>query len=414
MKRPLVAFILSLFTFFGGHYYNGRWAKALLFAALLAVGVATALLTTYHISLHPQWREQLYNADLIGKTGTLQILLGLVTLAVVATWIASALTAAFDARTAQREAGPEATQESPLVRNLAAVATCGVCLAVLAAIPGLWYATTWLPNLTTYGTVVLPMPLSSQAPLRLDLPLPPIETVPPQSRAGYLGSCSSCVEEFDWNSQKYLAPSSGTIQGRVRADGKPVGGLRVRLLFATDLRTEFGTSDNDGIYSILVPPGKYRSVGWEIDESSARNVLAGKIDVMKDPRLEQQRNRVMTVQANTVTTGPDFDFVSSVVRIWPINGIHVRADVVFEWKPYPGASYYILSVTDFGTNPRAAGRFSQDLWATHITGTTTTAALLGHRLEAGHYYSWKVRADDANDEEISRSGDDWEVAFKVE
>jgi len=414
MKRSTVACILSLLTVFGGHYLNGRPAKALLFGIVLFASVGLAVLATFCVLAPSLLGGDMYVQSMIGSLGWFKMLFViLITVAVVAVVGASALTAALEARDHGPEANGDEEGDSPLVRNLAAFAMCGLGMVTLAALPILIYATVWLPGYLTTGLPYGSGLILSRMRYGLDLPLPMIEVSPPRPRAGYLGSTGRCVGEFDLEAKKSLAAGSGEIKGLVRANGGPVVGLRLQLLFAPDLRTGWGVSDANGWYSIRLPTGKYRLAGWDLDSASADSALAGKIDPEQDPWDFGRLGQVLTVEANAATTGLNFDFIDAVVRVRPLNGIHVSRDVVFEWKPYPGASYYRLDVTDRGSNPHSDHYTPSTLRSAYVRGTTTTAVLAGLALKPGHYYGWGMEAYGSNREQIGRSGNDWTVAFKV-
>jgi hypothetical protein len=414
MKRSTGACILSLLTVFGGHYFNGRPAKALLFGMVLVAGVGLGALAVFCVFAPSLLGDDMYVQGMVGYLGRFRVFVILITVAIVVVWAASALTAALEARAREPEAVPEEGGDSLLVRNLVGFAMCGLGMATLAALPLLIYATVWLPGYLTTGGPYGSRFMLSRLPYGLDLRLPMMEGSPPQPRAGYLGSPWRCVAEFDWEAKKFLAAGNGEIRGLVRANGKPVAGLQLHLCFAPDLRTGWGVSDANGWYSIRLPTGKYRLAGWQLDPASANSALAGKINAEQGPWDFGRLGQVLTVEANAPTTGLNFDFIDAVVRVRPLNGIHVSRDVVFEWKPYPGASYYRLSVTDNGTNPYSDHYMPSTLRSANVRGTTTTAVLAGLALKPGHYYGWGVEAYGSNRKQIGSSGEDWTVAFKVE
>ena len=414
MKRSTVACILSLLTFFGGHYFNSRPAKASLFGMVLVAGVGLGALAAFCVFAPSLLGDDTYVQGMVGYLGRFKVFVILITVAIVVVWAASALTAACEARAREPEAVPEEGGDSPLVRNLVGFAMCGLGMATLAALPLLICATVWLPGYLSMAGPFRPRSTLSRLRYGLDLPLPMIEGSPPQPRAGYLGSTVGGIGEFDWEAKKFLAAGNGEIRGLVRANGKPVAGLQIHLCFAPDLRTGRGVSDANGWYSIRLPTGKYRLAGWELDSASADSALAGKINEEQDPWDFGRLGQVLTVEANAPTTGLNFDFIDAVVRVRPLNGIHVSRNVVFEWKPYPGASYYRLGVTDKGTNPYSNRYIPSTFRSANVRGTTTTAVLAGLALKPGHYYGWGVEAYDNSRKQIGSSGDDWTVAFKVE
>jgi hypothetical protein len=420
MSRPLIAFLLSLLTYFGGHCYNGRWAKALLFAILLIAAIVASLLAVFVFYAFLVEENVLFLGDGFDEAGRLKVCLTIVTCILAAIWVTSALVAAVDARRdADPEAGPEDTAESPLVRSLVALAMCSFALLVAAAVPAIWYGASWLPKTLTQSPLFVRMPLGGRPIFPgVRLPLPDMKTSLPQKRTGYLGSTGTYFGHFDWNSQKVLAASSGTIQGTVRANGKPVARLKLRLFLAPDLRTQWATSDREGRYSIAVPSGKYRLAGWELDNVSADVVVAGMI--RKEPSWffdwSETTGKILDIKAEGVTAGPDMEFIDPVERVHPILGVHVAPDVVFRWKPYPGTSHYTLQVQDHGSHPYRRTESLAPFFhmPRKIRGTTTTARRAGYSLEPGHYYSWQVSACDSNGRTISQSADPWSANFKVE
>lgn len=410
MKRTTIANFLSLFTVFGGHCYNGRWAKALLFAVLLAASAilfpvaVLAVLSRTGISGDAGYQE------MIGRAGGMKVLAVLVGIAVIAVWAASGLTAAMDARRRENEIAPEEVGDSPLMANLAALAACALGVAVLFAIPVLVSATLWLSK-------SLAVPVSTGTPYEIErvfdnlgLPSPRTDFFPYLPRTGYLGITGQFSGAGrDRPTTKLLAAGRGTIQGNVRASSQPVAGLQLRLRFAPDLASQWAVSDAAGRYSIPVPPGQYRLSGWEIDSSSANSVLSGKINVDQFTPFDA----IFTAIANAPTTGPDFDFVDPVIRVKPIGGVHVPADVVFEWKPYPNAARYSVVLTDHGTAPGSL-RILRGSSPRDATGTTVTAALLQYNLKPGHYYSWDVIAYDGGGRRLAECADGSSIAFRSE
>lgn len=409
-NRPRIAFLLSLATFFGGHYYNGRWAKALLFAALLPVVVVVA---GGFACLGIEFLEEkklLYLDGVIEIIGPLNVFLGTVTVAVAVVWWMSAMIAAADARRAD-ENEPD---ESPLVRSLASMAVCCIAPLTIAAISLIW---------REYLEMAQPVRQFGAAPswyesvlMRVPgLSFPDIYPVRPQS--AYRGSTGVGWSRFGWNANRQLAAGTGIIRGKVLANGKPLAGLSLQLRMAPDLKSEMVASDNQGYYTIHVPPGSYRAVGWDLDYRSASMVLADMIETEQLPRSNGRPfsgSIVLTVEADKVTTGITLEFIDAVNRVKPIDGIHVDRDVVFEWKPYPGAAYYMVHIGDLGTNPFGNWEFGSR-WSNRkrVEGTTTTANVVGYRLDPGHYYRWSVAAYDSSRNRISTSGGSW-GDFKVE
>jgi hypothetical protein len=405
MMWALTSFVLSLATFFGGHFYNGRWARATLFAALLLAVLALAGLVALCGFTRFCSAGYVDYYDFQEWIRRLKVLVGVTVAAVGAVWLASALTAAFDGRK-----GPiEEAAESSMARVLAVVAMCGFGVVVLAAIPFLWYVGPKLTRPQEEETRSGPAWPVSRSPRRAPSqpmtvteapPLPPAPA-PVGGEVLVPGPLSFGLTSGLWG---VLGPGRGFLQGEVRANGKPVSGLKLRLVAELGSLTEWGTSNADGYYSIAVPPGQYKLRGWEIDADSASKTIAGKI--VNPATSRNLPPHFLTVTTDTATSALDLEFIDPIVRVRPANGEAITSATVFEWKPYPGATYYRMYMQSFGTTPDGEPRDVFVLWHPSLMGTTTTAVAAGFMLRSGHYYTWKLRAYNTKETCISETAND--------
>lgn len=409
--RPFAAFLFSLVTYFGGHIYNGRWTRAALFGALLLIVLAAGwLFAVYGLSVFVSL-PSLDPYDLQEWGQRLRLWFAAMIASIAVLWLLSALTAALDAR----KQPADATTESRPARFLAALAMSGFGIMALGAFPFLWLMAVRVadtvkrqPSAATSaafspfsgsstllsGTSYLPSGVPSvvnEAP-----PLPPSAS---SDKSRYLGATLFSVGDSQ-RSQEQVEEGEGRIRGRVQLDNQPLAGLKLKLTVAPSSETQSAVSDGNGYYSISLPPGQYWISGWELDMDSANRVLLGKVE--KEAAMHWTTTPSLTVATAVPTTGPDFVFVTPLSLIHPPEGAETTTDTLFEWKAYPGASYYQMYMLDAGTHPDggASGMASRRL---RLTGTTTTAAIAGFTLKSGHYYTWGLRAFDARGGCISQS-----------
>ena len=413
MKPYTTSFVASLATYLGGHFNNGRWARATLFTALLLAMGAGAAFVAFDGFLSFISTPYIDSYDLREWARRLRILAAVLTAAITALWLLSAVTAAFDARTARKT---EDTVETPIGRWIAAAAMCIFGASVLSVIPISWYRVVRVmrtrEDRSSLSARAFPSPYSSFArPARTIVSeAPPFP--PPINKGRYLGITGSSVGFFT-GTRKDLGPGDGIVRGKVRAGGEPVRHLRLRLYVAPDLETEWGISDAKGYYSISIPPGQHRLVGWEIDDESARKALAGKTTSQNGP-FSLGYLRLLSVQSDGVTSGPDFEFVDALARIRPADDIEVTTDTVFEWEPAANASYYRLSIEQsaYTVSVELPGMPPLDIFGwrrsyPQLKGTTTTAAAAGYTLRSGSEFAWRVEAYDSSGTCIARTRDDF-------
>ena len=162
-------------------------------------------------------------------------------------------------------------------------------------------------------------------------------TAPPLTPAStYLGSSGTYSERFKMRDYSVLAPGRGKIVGEATSDGQPVQGLRVRLGLNEGVMTQWVESDAQGKYEIPVPVGDYRVDAFEIDRPTANEKLAGKIQRPGRRILGQ----TLSVSAESVGSGPSFEFVDPVEKLGPKGTVSGSDDTVIQWRPFPAATEY--------------------------------------------------------------------------
>ncbi len=387
MKRALIAFILSALTFFGGHYYNRRWARSTFFSVLVILWFLLSGPLAF-------WLFMLSDLTNLDFQVSASILTRVWSAGLAVIWLASAIIAAIDARNPQSDV----VIGGVFSKWFSILSMCVIGTLLVGLTHASWLlrgkAMRWL----TEREISEPIEIVTKAP-------------PITERKRYLGSGSYSFEEFDHNSKKVLAKGPGTIQGKVVVNDKACSGLRFRLFLSGDLRTQWTESDENGLYEIPVPFGKYRYQGFELDTESANKVLAGKIK--KADYFD--RERIITVAEGMPASGQDFYFIDPVLRIRPLGDTLPSDGLVFEWEPYPEAAFYRIQIYDRGV--RSWGFEWKSLLEWHdrpkVENTQVSMSELGATLESGHYYSWRVEAFDRAGDSISRTENAFEIGFKV-
>ncbi|MEP7155689.1 MAG: hypothetical protein ABI905_07930 [Betaproteobacteria bacterium] len=226
---------------------------------------------------------------------------------------------------------------------------------------------------------------------------PPIKS---DEEGKYLGSVGQVDGRFV-NRNNMLAAGKGRIDGNVSAGPIPVSGLRLRLALNEAVWSEWVVTDALGKYSISVPTGEYRINGYDLDPELVNKLLVGKIE---SPRNAISRD-ILKVSETVHGRGIDLDFVTPVVKVAPTGAVKVSAPELISWKPYPGASKYRLSLTEWN---RPADYQSQRRlcdWSNcpSVVGTQIDLNAHGIKLTAGKYYSYDIDALDDLERAISRS-----------
>lgn len=189
------------------------------------------------------------------------------------------------------------------------------------------------------------------------------------------------------DSLKKIPEGSGTIKGRIFADGRPAAGMEFSLIFSNGRRTEKTAVGNDGSYVIKVPKDNYYfngiliyqyenirnmvminkvmkemdlGVGFPQADNEKLNrefkTLAAKYGeaeaakkIVEKMTVEVDKNQkcLLKVKDDPVIM-PDFIYRSPIKIVSPQNAERpaAKSDISFIWEAYPGASTYAVTITN--------------------------------------------------------------------
>ena len=217
----------------------------------------------------------------------------------------------------------------------------------------------------------------------------------------YLGIYASYSGDFDGDSSKILASGPGEIVGNATISGNPAAGLKVRLALNGEVMSQWGEVDDEGHYAIKVPYGKYREDGFEIDSESANSVLAGKI---LHPGIHDYGN-VFDVSENSNGKGVDFNFIDPVKVYNDKKSFSNDEDIIIKWEPYPGASEYVVQVSEIDKPYHVKGDSRWFKWRERpkVKDNSIDLRQLGHTVKPGYYYIIEIEALNDKSEVISES-----------
>ncbi len=227
-------------------------------------------------------------------------------------------------------------------------------------------------------------------------------SVPPpigeEDKTKFLGSSGRQSGRYV-ESKNVLDTGTGQIVGNISTSGKPVSGLKIRLVLNGAVVSQWAETNAIGKYSISLPAGKYQVSGYELDSYLTDKKLAGKLE---NPQSEFQTG-IFNVSATENGRGIDLDYVDPVIKQGPNGAVKVSSQVVISWKPYSGAAKYRLQVTEWNKSrdyisQRHLFDFSNK---PEIAGVEFNLTASGVLLVAGKYYVYSVEALDGTGNAIS-------------
>jgi len=228
-------------------------------------------------------------------------------------------------------------------------------------------------------------------------------STPPElkNKHKFLGSPAIYAGDFMNQRSKLLSAGDGVISGVIRANRKPVEGVRLRLALNDSVLSQWGITGADGRYEIPVPYGKYRIDGYELDMRSANKHLAGKIDHPGNPHLGAK----FVVAKGKTGEGLSLDYVDPIIKEGPSGEVSLAEEIVASWKPYPGAARYVIQIYENDKPHGFVGQNQIYKWSERPTVEEPMLNLTkqGVPLKAGYYYTLQVRAEDKNGKIISET-----------
>lgn len=338
MKRPIIASILSLFTFIGGHFYNRRWDRALLFFSLLVLMAAGLYLSMFFFGLSSTSEEDRPEQFM----SMLQMRWRIFLFLLAAAWLISLIVSAYDARQSSPVFPTEWTKGgifgaifSSILSAVVGVAVIGVATIILMSNKSsmTFHADTatnsdtgrGFPRYNFHNYVYFGGYPNSTS----DLPAPP--------------------------------KGNGFLQGRFMYNGAPAANISLKVALNGQYETGLLITDKHGVFTVRVPVG-----AWQIN----RLVTEGWKDRPKDPALMVVTGKEGRLENGTyqeigwwkgqglevmVTEKPPGDPVTFVIRPlvklhWPAKrqeavSASVAKDTI-QWDAYPGATNYRVSISE--------------------------------------------------------------------
>ncbi|HLQ26018.1 MAG TPA: hypothetical protein VK138_09085 [Acidiferrobacterales bacterium] len=379
MKRFIIASVLSLITFIGGHLYNRRWDRALLFFSLLVLMIAGLYVSISFISFGPSSipgegrPEQFMSA--------MQIRWRIFLFLLAAVWLISVIISAYDARQPSPAFPTEWTKG-------------GIFGAIFASILSAAIGVTF----TGLATLM-------QMPARSSITIHAIhdDTDTNFTNHVYFGGYPNSRSELP-------APPKGNgfLQGRFMYNGAPAANVSLKLALNGQYETGVVITDRDGVFTVRVPVGAWRINRLDTEEWKDRPkdpdlmVVTGKEGRLENGTYQEAewwRGQGLEV---AVTEKPPGDFVTFVIRPlvklqWPAKRREAvpasAAKDIIQWDIYPGATDYRVSISEL----KREGQTTQiiPVAARLLTGTTRLAlkdikavASVGQK----HEYEVEVRA----------------------
>ncbi|WP_237132377.1 hypothetical protein [Pseudohongiella sp. O18] len=220
-------------------------------------------------------------------------------------------------------------------------------------------------------------------------------------RSGFLGSPATYTGDFEISSAGILSSGAGEIKGMVSSNGQPTQGLRLRLALNGQVMSQWATTNDLGEYAISVPYGEYKIDGYEIDQSTANDVLRGLITSPMNPHF----SGLFTVSPEAGGVGIDFRFVDPVIKTTQQASYNLNEPVTISWESYPGAVSYSLQVYE-KSNPHEYQR-NNTLFAwtsrPQVSGTSIDLKAYTQDIKPGYYYSFDVVAIGENRQLLSET-----------
>jgi hypothetical protein len=217
----------------------------------------------------------------------------------------------------------------------------------------------------------------------------------------YLGSHARYSGDFPTRRDTVLASGPGHLAGMITAAGRPVKGLRLRLMLNGSVMSPWGESDADGRYVIDVPYGRYQINGYELASATADAVLPGKIENSRNDHASD----VFVVSAEHAGRAPNLDFVDPVRKREALGDVSRKQPIVVGWEPYPGAHSYQIQLLEWDDEGhRKSVNYVFDPRDNPVVmDTTFNPADYAVELKKGHYYALTIFALDEKQNELAQT-----------
>ena len=240
-----------------------------------------------------------------------------------------------------------------------------------------WVGLPYVMQRLVFSTPMEPVPVS-----------PTVATVGFPKNRGYAGSTGLYSGNFPMTNADVLAGGPAEIQGRVSSADNPIPGLRLRLPLNSKVLSQWAVTDDDGVYHIPVPEGRYVINGFELDGASANTVLAG---LIPSPNLDVSSGS-FAVHKGQTAKGLDLAFVAPVEKAMSSNQFRASESVDLKWRPYPGARTYKVQLyqrDSFRDSPKALFGWQH---LPEVSSTSLRPVDYGVSPQPGHKYYFTVDA----------------------
>lgn len=221
-----------------------------------------------------------------------------------------------------------------------------------------------------------------------------------ESTNKYLGSTntySGSALDFDTG---VLASGLGKIAGKAVINGVPLKGLRLRLALNGKIYSQWSKTDQQGIYKIRVPYGRYKITGYELDRNIADKVLSNKINHPQN----HYSSIIFDVTSTVDGRGMTFKFVDPVVKT--INKIKYKStdNIKLTWNEYPGATQYAIQIYE-KTEPDTWKSKAIFDWNNRARVFDASMNIKEHgiTLKPGYFYSVQIYAKNDENEILSKT-----------
>jgi hypothetical protein len=335
MKRIVIALALSALSLVGGHFFNRRWDRAVLFfVALLILGIATWVLMTVGMNAATK------SSDAKAVLETMSSYWAAFGDGVLILWLASLGLSYHDARR------PDDTMQYRWSKSGMAAAVglsliCGVFLFIMAVA----FSGTNPTNLRTTRTFER---TSTSSFRHSDLHN--------FSHFLYFGRGS------DPSSQLTKPPAGdGYLRGRFVYAGKPVEGITLQLALNDKYETDVITTDADGVFTVRVPPGEWHvnrvmTQGWKgKPEQGDFLIVTGREPKLGNGKYDSYfwiNEQPIKIAVENTPAAPqmNFEIRDQVKLVWPpLDRKSVPGNVsndVISWTAYPEAHEYQINVSN--------------------------------------------------------------------
>jgi hypothetical protein len=223
----------------------------------------------------------------------------------------------------------------------------------------------------------------------------------PEVGKRFLGSPAIYAGGFLDNKSGVLKSGAGEIKGSVTSNGKPTQDLKLRLALNGKVMSQWATTNSFGEYAVSVPYGKYKIDGYELDNKSANEVLAGLIDNPTNPHS----SGAFSVTKDKHGVGISFKFIDPILKTTQQATYNLNEPVVISWEPYTGAVNYSLQVYEKSTPHEYLGNNTLFSWSSRPQISETSIDLKDYTqdLKSGNYYSYEIRAIGGKGRQISET-----------